>query len=323
MSQLSTLFINDLVFSGLHGQTGREKLDHQNFGVNIKIHLDTTKAALSDNLHETFDYKNAVAVAKNVIENERHVLIEKIADRIVGRISLDPKVKFVEVEIRKLEASINGVPGIKVSKKRAPQELEGILDFNLKEILEKLEKEGGVSFFILPDSYRKTLLEEAESYEYHKQPEVVGPHKVREQLSSVKSFKEDSLFLRLKDDFQKIINHQIKDLENYFNPPLVFNEMSLQLYEKDSIGITPHMDGLSIKNIICIFILAGKARVALCDDREGNNARDLDTTPGNVILLRAPGFLDSDFRPFHFVSDVSERRIIFGLRQKLSSKEIK
>jgi hypothetical protein len=76
------------------------------------------------------------------------------------------------------------------------------------------------------------------------------------------------------------------------------------------------MDGMSQINLICVFVLTGHANFALCKDREGTKPKYLDTTPGNVIIMRAPGFMDSDFRPFHFLTDVSERRIVFGLRQK-------
>jgi dihydroneopterin aldolase len=318
MPQNSTLFIKDLIFSGLHGETGRERFDRQRLAIDIAIQLDTTLADSSDNLADTYDYKRAIEISRGVVEKEQHTLIEKIANQIAEKICFHPRVQSAEVTLRKIDASSNGLPGIIVKRKRSPQEIQSILhDFDLNLALTTLEKVGGVSMPILSESYRRLLLEEAETYQYHKQPEIVGPAKVREQLSSVKEFRPDSLFWQLKNDFQELFNSKLAKLATYpFQTPLNFNEMSLQLYEKDSIGITPHMDGLSILNVICVFILAGKARVAICDDRQGSDPKDLDTTPGNVILLRGPGFLNSDFRPFHFVSDVKERRIVFGLRQK-------
>lgn len=322
MSQLSTLSIKDLIFNGVHGSTGRERLDPQSFKVNVDLRIEADTASVSDRIEDTYDYKNAVRIARSVIENERYVLIEKISARIAEMIIVDPKIRSVEVNIQKLNASSNGIPGITMIRERSPQEIdEGLLDFDLREIIEKLDKEGGVSFPILTDEYRSVLLKEAETYEYFKQPEIVGPARVREQLSSVRSFRPESLFFRLKEDFEKTLAYKLKGISpNPFSYPLSFNEMSLQLYEKGSIGITPHMDGLSSVNMICIFVITGKARLALCDNREGANPRDLATTPGNVILLRSPGFMNSDFRPFHFVSDVEERRIIFGLRHQLPRK---
>ena len=94
--------------------------------------------------------------------------------------------------------------------------------------------------------------------------------------------------------------------------------MSLQKYDQNSIGITPHKDGKSRINLICVFNLVGKAEFALCDDRSGSNPKFLDTTPGNVIILRAPGFFHSTYQPFHFVRNITEERIVFGLRQRIN-----
>jgi dihydroneopterin aldolase len=320
MSKLSTLFLKDLILSGVHGQTGRENLDPQRFKLNIAISLNVDKASVSDSIGDTYDYKHAVIVARQVIESERHILIEKIATRIGEEISIDPKIKSVEVTVEKIDASNNCVPGIRITTNRKPLEIdETLLDFDLEKILSEILDKGASSVRLLSESYRKRLLEEAKAYNYVKQPEVVGPAKVREQLSSTYKFKDNSLFFRLKEDFEKTMERKLKSLKAQpFQVPLSFNEMSLQLYPKGSIGITPHLDHKKSINLICIFILTGKAKVATCDDREGNNPKFLDTTPGNVILLRGTGMMNSDFRPFHFVSEVSEERIVFGLRQNVT-----
>lgn len=321
MSTLQTLFVRNLIFSGVHGSTGREKLDPQRFQVDISINLDISKSAETDALSDTYDYKAAATIAQQVIEKENHVLIEKIASRIASNICRNPKIQSVKVGIKKLDADSNGIPGIIVEKKRSALEMgEYLLDFDIRHLLSSLERDGGVSIPILSEDYRRALLEEAESYSYKKQPEIVGKFKVREQLSSNYEFKPGSLFLRFRDDFQNLINKKLSDLDYPFATPLDLNEMSLQVYEKGSIGITPHMDGLSQINLICVFVLTGHAKFALCKDRKGTEPKYLDTTPGNMIIMRAPGFMNSDFRPFHFVSDVTERRVVFGLRQKIGEK---
>ncbi|MFO0718663.1 MAG: dihydroneopterin aldolase [Candidatus Paceibacterota bacterium] len=123
MSKLSTLYLNNLVFSGVHGQTGRETTDPQHFQVDIEMELDISKARESDALIDTYDYKHAREVARTVIEDEHYILIEKIAYQIAKRICEDPKVFFTTVALTKLHASQNGVPGMKVTYKRTPQEM--------------------------------------------------------------------------------------------------------------------------------------------------------------------------------------------------------
>jgi dihydroneopterin aldolase len=124
MPPLSTLFIKGLHFKGIHGSTGREPLDSQYFEIDIRILLDTRTAAVSDKLSDTYDYKDACEIARAVIEDEHHVLIERIAERIVEQICQNPKVFSSEVEIRKINASQNGIPGIIVQFKRSPQEMK-------------------------------------------------------------------------------------------------------------------------------------------------------------------------------------------------------
>jgi len=91
----------------------------------------------------------------------------------------------------------------------------------------------------------------------------------------------------------------------------------LQRYEEESIGITPHKDGLSYISLVCVFVIGGQGNFYVCSDRSGNNPIEIDASPGNVILMRAPGFLGSeDGRPFHYVTNIREPRYTFGLRQK-------
>jgi dihydroneopterin aldolase len=319
MATLATLRVRNLVCSGIHGATGREIIDPQRFRVDVDVKIDIARAIESDQLVHTYDYVDAVHACKQVIEQEHHVLIEKIASRIASNICNSPVVDSVKVTVTKLNVSANGQPGIVVEKKNAVVGRQLVLkDFDIREVIDALDTHNGISIPILSEEYRKQLLSEAETYMYIQQPEYVGPANVREQLSSIKRFHPASLFKQLQDDFQKLFTRKLLELPKYpFEQQLNFNETSLQKYEQGSIGITPHMDGKSVINLICVFVIVGKARFAFCDDREGNNPRDLATTPGNVILFRAPGYRGSDFRPFHFVTDVTERRIVFGLRQTL------
>jgi dihydroneopterin aldolase len=321
---MAKLEVRDLVFSGRHGTTGRERYDAQRFKVDIVIDIDTTRAEQSDSITDTYDYKHAKNIAKEVIEGAHQVLIETLAARIAERVASQSPVQAATVTIQKVDASSNGLPAITIEKKRTPQEQEEhLLDFNLINTLTLLDTQGAVSLPILSEAYRRTLLEEAQTYEYAKQPEFVGPNNVREELSSVTDFPLHSKFWQLKEDFEECIGRKCAQAE--VDPfvrvgpsrwPLEFNELSLQHYARGSFGISPHQDFSNRINLIAVFILTGKARFALCDDKAGSNPCYLDTTPGNVILLRAPGFLRSGVRPIHVLRDIEEDRIVFGLRQK-------
>lgn len=51
------------------------------------------------------------------------------------------------------------------------------------------------------------------------------------------------------------------------------------------------------------------------DWAESDN-REIDNAPGTVAVLRGPGFLDSDKRPFHTITETGAPRLGFGLRQQ-------
>jgi hypothetical protein len=190
----------------------------------------------------------------------------------------------------------------------------------LDRILEELSSVGAASLSILKDDFKIALLKEAEGYEYKPIDEVVGSgdRVVRQQLSSFRDFATGSRYLWLRDSFQELIERCLAGLQQYpFQTALNFDSMMLQKYEKGSLGITPHKDGLSFINLVCVFVIGGRGRFYICSDRTGRDAKEIDASPGDVILMRAPGlFGDEDNRPFHYVADIQERRYTFGLRQR-------
>lgn len=92
------------------------------------------------------------------------------------------------------------------------------------------------------------------------------------------------------------------------------NDLAIQRYEPGSRGITPHRDHLRYDGLVAVIPLSGTARFCLCHDRSGVGAREVPSPPGSLLLMRAPGFAARSDRPFHFVADVSRRRLSLGLR---------
>ena len=312
---MNILSIKNLILSGIHGESEEEKIKPQRFEINIELQVRTPKSEWT--MENTFDYRIAKHIAEDALYGPHHDLLETLIEQISKRLIEYPMVNQVRVSIRKLDIWKDGQPEVAITKTKVLLKWD-LLDFDIRDVIEELVHSGGVSFPILPQKRREELLAEAEKYRYQKQPEIVGAAKVREELSSFSDFPESSLFHILKSDFNEIMHYSM--MRARMNPfplyPLRLDEMSLQKYDSNSFGISPHLDRLSRVNIVCIFILKGRGEVALCKDRDGKNPEYLDTTPGNVIILRAPGFLGSEGRPFHFVKNITEERIVFGLRQK-------
>ena len=194
-------------------------------------------------------------------------------------------------------------------------------EIDLPTLIAQLTDRGVASFKILTEKFRLVLLEEARGYPYTPLPEVVGSGEnvVRQQMSRFNDFSADSKYILLEDSIQDWLTSGLGRLGgDPFVYPLDLNSYELVKYEPGSLGITPHRDGFRYKNIICIFIIAGHGRFFVCSDRSGNDALELNASPGNVIVMRAPGFVGPGSRPFHFVKDIQSTRYVFGLRQKIN-----
>lgn len=316
---MDTVFLNNLIFWGFHGLTKKEKVNAQRFLINISIQIAGGNS--EDNIAKSVDYRVVKELTRRIISKECFNLLETLAIRIIEDVFKNTSAEFITVNIQKPDIWENGVPGVSITRQKIPVQLN-LKDFDIERLVEGLVSQGGVSLPALPPNRTQELVREAESFTYVAQPEIIGGGKVREQLSSFTNFPPDSLFYKLRNDFLELMIRKLSGLKtkNIFGQPLNFNDMSLQRYEPGSIGITPHRDGKSRVNMICVFVLKGISEFAICDDRLGTNPKFLDVRPGNVLILRGPGFFNSTFQPFHFVRNIREERIVFGLRQKVNLK---
>jgi hypothetical protein len=199
------------------------------------------------------------------------------------------------------------------------QDLFYLDNFNPHQIVADLSAQGATSLLLLREDFRLKLLQEAESASYTLEPNTVGSGEflVRQQVRSCLIFAAGSPYLLLREAFEALCNEAFKAVSPYpFTSRLRFTEIRLNRHEPGSLGITPHQDGPRYCNLVCLFMIGGQGRFAVCADRFGREARYVDASPGRVTLLRAPGFLASEERPFHYVTDIQDTRYTCGLRHR-------
>ncbi len=102
------IIIDNLEAFGYHGVFEEEAFLGQKFLVTAKLYLDTRQAGMTDNLKASLDYGEACQVIKKLVETERYMLIERLAEEIAARLLLTfSLLREVEITVKKPWAPVH------------------------------------------------------------------------------------------------------------------------------------------------------------------------------------------------------------------------
>ena len=191
-------------------------------------------------------------------------------------------------------------------------------DLDVRDLLERTAREDAISVPFLDSADCDLLHREAVGYAFRPARAVVGTgeNRVLQRLGVKPALPAHSHFIALANAFQAWWDCRLEGVSPYpFESRLTFNDRMLQNYQVGEVGITAHRDHLEYRNLICLFVIAGKARFLVSSGRDGADAREIPNDPGHLILTSGPGLFGSTRRPFHLVRDISVPRYVFGLRQ--------
>lgn len=111
------MHIKNLIVSGKHGIHPEEKQNAQRFQIDLELQFDFSKAQISDNLVDTFDWKEINEKVTNVVEKNSFNLVERLTDEIVTMLHKQYSFSHVKATILKLDVwGGNGVPGITIER---------------------------------------------------------------------------------------------------------------------------------------------------------------------------------------------------------------
>lgn len=98
------------------------------------------------------------------------------------------------------------------------------------------------------------------------------------------------------------------------------NEIGVTRYRPRSLGITPHLDGKWYRRLVAVVTVYGRSRFAICRSRDGEVIADWRPGPGDLVLMRAPGFGGLlDGRPFHLAEGPTRGvRCSLGVRMSVA-----
>lgn len=102
---MNKISLTGLRARGTHGVLEHEKIEPQDFVVDVDMWLDASAAARNDDVAHTVSYAEVADAIVEIIEGEHADLIETLADRIVRRLSVFP-VDGLSVTVHKPNAPI-------------------------------------------------------------------------------------------------------------------------------------------------------------------------------------------------------------------------
>lgn len=107
---MDKITMKNLGFFGYHGVLKEENILGQKFFIDIDMFLDLQKAGISDDVEDTVSYALVYDKVRAIVENKSFKLIEALAEDIANTILREfPKVREININIRKPEAPVNGI----------------------------------------------------------------------------------------------------------------------------------------------------------------------------------------------------------------------
>ncbi len=105
---MAKIEIERMHFYAHHGCYEEERVIGTYFTVDCCLDCDIKEAAIKDDLNKTINYQNIYLLIQNELMQSSQ-LLENIAYRIIIQIEKQfPKVKYIEVKVRKLNPPMGG-----------------------------------------------------------------------------------------------------------------------------------------------------------------------------------------------------------------------
>ncbi len=191
---------------------------------------------------------------------------------------------------------------------------------DIASIVDRIDREGAVTVAAIDPCRALDIHWAAMNLPFVPQAELVSRGRVRQQVEICDAFPDYYPMAIAARKITAELSEAFSRLDpSPFATPFEPNDVVLQRYPAGSVGITPHHDGISRINLVCVLVVSGDGTFRLHDDRNGTNPREIFAPPGHLILMKAPGFRGTERGPFHSIANIVRGRLILGIRQRLHS----
>lgn len=108
---MDIIFLNDLRIETIIGIFDWERETKQTVILDLEMGADIKKAAASDAIEDTLDYKSVAKRVIQYVEESEHQLVETLAERVADIILSEFSVPWVRLKLNKIGA-IRGASGV-------------------------------------------------------------------------------------------------------------------------------------------------------------------------------------------------------------------
>lgn len=119
---MDKIVIKGLKVFAYHGVNPEEKVDGQNFVLDITAYRPLKDSCLSDDIEDTVSYAKIIKTAVRVMKESKYDLLERAAHRVVEQIFLDfESIQKIDICLKKPEAPIKAdfdYVGVELSRSR-------------------------------------------------------------------------------------------------------------------------------------------------------------------------------------------------------------
>lgn len=119
---MDKIIIKDIRLYAYHGVNPEEKIEGQNFVLDIECEADLSKPCISDDVNDTVSYAHIIKLVRKVFTAEKYDLLEKasqvVADSILNNFNI---IKKVKVKLMKPEAPVKadfGYVAVEIKRER-------------------------------------------------------------------------------------------------------------------------------------------------------------------------------------------------------------
>lgn len=187
----------------------------------------------------------------------------------------------------------------------------------LADTLRRVARDGAAAVPALSLPARRALLRAAGGLSFRTARPVVGSgaRAVTQAFEIADDVPATGPFDELAGELAARLNAVLARDDTPACPTIAFNDRVAQRYPAGNIGISPHRDHIRYVHLVVNIVLQGFGRLYICPERSFQDALAIPGAAGDLLLMRAPGFANSDHRPFHAIGEVTQERLVLGLRQ--------